>query len=658
MKLQIQADEKRKMVNGRFKTFGCGSAIASSSSASKSSINSQGKIQEDFPKSDGSAILAWNFQHPPPGRGRERPRPSPAAPSCAPAPGRRPRSPAARAAADKGRAEDAPSCRARRGPFIRRGAREPGHRPQAAHLHGGFGRPRSGPAATAGPGLALAERFVRPARPRRRFLISPPRRRQPPREQPKGRFPRSSSSRGQGRRPPRGRAAAAFVPCPAWRPSSGPPPRRGAPDPDPKPRSLRPRPHRGPQDPDCRPAPGTPNQSPGPRLQIPVPQSRPEPGTSVSVPADGCGVPAAPAPAPRTPPGRGRKTRPGGRVGAGRVGAGRSGRAGDWGAMGRGGDEGRGWGSGPGVWAGAGAAVAALTSTPRPACRARSPPPQPPRPPPREMVALRPLHGRCGQVRRRGSVCRSRGGCSTPAPAPAPAAAAASVRPSDASSHRDGRGGPCPQPRETPRSRHRARRARTHRSTESPARARALRPCASPARVREPLKGAAPRPQGPAPGASKAGLPLARAGLRASGAGPRGPALAWVCLLPTRLVPSHVDVGRGRRVGACHRTRSDDSPPHGLLHCKSLRSPTLITPFQPAQLSAPSPPYAAVSRPNPGPLLQACTAWLKKAGGHTQQCSCPLKPQGALSPPPSLIRSCSQFVCMPVCCLGWPWTPA
>eukprot|EP00069_Balaena_mysticetus_P016683 bmy_10049T0 len=33
MKLQIQADEKRKMVNGRFKTFGCGSAIASSSSA-------------------------------------------------------------------------------------------------------------------------------------------------------------------------------------------------------------------------------------------------------------------------------------------------------------------------------------------------------------------------------------------------------------------------------------------------------------------------------------------------------------------------------------------------------------------------------------------------------------------------------------------------
>uniref|UniRef100_A0A8C0CBN3 NIF system FeS cluster assembly NifU N-terminal domain-containing protein n=1 Tax=Balaenoptera musculus TaxID=9771 RepID=A0A8C0CBN3_BALMU len=31
----IKADEKRKMVNGRFKTFGCGSAIASSSSASK-----------------------------------------------------------------------------------------------------------------------------------------------------------------------------------------------------------------------------------------------------------------------------------------------------------------------------------------------------------------------------------------------------------------------------------------------------------------------------------------------------------------------------------------------------------------------------------------------------------------------------------------------
>eukprot|EP00070_Physeter_catodon_P033210 XP_028340104.1 calmodulin-like protein 6 [Physeter catodon] len=203
----------------------------------------------------------------------------------------------------------------------------------------------------------------------------------------KAAFPaaRPPAAKDGAHRPPRGRAAAAFVPCPALRPSTGPPPRRGAPDPDPKPRSLRPRPHRGSQDPDSRPAPGTPDQSPGPGLQTPEPQSRPKPGTSVSVPANGRGVPAAPAPAPRTPPGRGRKTRPGGR------------------------------------------------------------------PPLREMVALGPLRGRCGQVHRRGSVCRSRGGCSTPAPAPAPAAAAASVRPSDASSHRDGRGGPCPQPRETPR---------------------------------------------------------------------------------------------------------------------------------------------------------------------------------------------------------------
>lgn len=55
---------------------------------------------------------------------------------------------------------------------------------------------------------------------------------------------------------------------------------------------------------------------------------------------------------------------------------------------------------GSGVWAGA----AALTSTPRPACRTRTPPPQPPRPPLREVVALGPLRGRCGQVRRRGLV--------------------------------------------------------------------------------------------------------------------------------------------------------------------------------------------------------------------------------------------------------------
>uniref|UniRef100_A0A9L0S8P6 NIF system FeS cluster assembly NifU N-terminal domain-containing protein n=1 Tax=Equus caballus TaxID=9796 RepID=A0A9L0S8P6_HORSE len=35
MKLQIQVDEKGKMVDARFKTFGCGSAIAPSSLATE-----------------------------------------------------------------------------------------------------------------------------------------------------------------------------------------------------------------------------------------------------------------------------------------------------------------------------------------------------------------------------------------------------------------------------------------------------------------------------------------------------------------------------------------------------------------------------------------------------------------------------------------------
>ncbi|XP_039104242.1 basic proline-rich protein-like [Hyaena hyaena] len=70
--------------------------------------------------------------------------------------------------------------------------------------------------------------------------------------------------------------------------------------------------------------------------------------------------------------------------------------------------------------------------------------------------------------------------------------AAASVRPSDASSHRDGRGGPCPQPRETPR-RVTAHVARARRARPRPRRAhaRALPPCAHPGSVRERLKGAA-----------------------------------------------------------------------------------------------------------------------------------------------------------------------
>lgn len=69
---------------------------------------------------------------------------------------------------------------------------------------------------------------------------------------------------------------------------------------------------------------------------------------------------------------------------------------------------------------------------------------------------------------------------SPPAPATAAAAAAVAVRPSDASSHQDGRGGPCLQPRETPR------RVTAHRRR---ARAALSAPPSSPLRVRERLKG-------------------------------------------------------------------------------------------------------------------------------------------------------------------------
>lgn len=83
--------------------------------------------------------------------------------------------------------------------------------------------------------------------------------------------------------------------------------------------------------------------------------------------------------------------------------------------------------------------------------------------------------------------------------------AAASVRPSDASSHRDGRGGPCPQPRETPRrvTAHAAR-ARTARPRPRRAHARALPPCADPRSVRELLKESAPALGEPASGGPQA----------------------------------------------------------------------------------------------------------------------------------------------------------
>lgn len=64
--------------------------------------------------------------------------PTPLGPRGTPggAPGRRPRSPAARAAADKGRAADAPSCRAAEGHSFRAGRGGPA---AARRLHAGTG---------------------------------------------------------------------------------------------------------------------------------------------------------------------------------------------------------------------------------------------------------------------------------------------------------------------------------------------------------------------------------------------------------------------------------------------------------------------------------------------------------------------------------------
>lgn len=105
-------------------------------------------------------------------------------------------------------------------------------------------------------------------------------------------------------------------------------------------------------------------------------------------------------------------------------------------------------------------------------------PTPPPDRPGRRARGLRAGAGEAGRVR----------AAAVPVPAPLPsppapataAAAAVAVRPSDASSHQDGRGGPCLQPRETPR------RVTAHRRR---ARAALSAPPSSALRVRERLKG-------------------------------------------------------------------------------------------------------------------------------------------------------------------------
>ncbi|XP_076419761.1 uncharacterized protein LOC121827444 [Peromyscus maniculatus bairdii] len=106
-------------------------------------------------------------------------------------------------------------------------------------------------------------------------------------------------------------------------------------------------------------------------------------------------------------------------------------------------------------------------------------PTPPPGRPGRRARGLRAEAGEAGRVR----------AAAVPVPAPLPsppapataAAAAVAVRPSDASSHQDGRGGPCLQPRETPR------RVTAHKQRARPA---LSAPPSSPLRVRERLKGA------------------------------------------------------------------------------------------------------------------------------------------------------------------------
>lgn len=55
MKLQIEVDENGKIVDSKFKTFGCGSAIASSSLATEwvSSFDASAHIYKELTKSEG-----------------------------------------------------------------------------------------------------------------------------------------------------------------------------------------------------------------------------------------------------------------------------------------------------------------------------------------------------------------------------------------------------------------------------------------------------------------------------------------------------------------------------------------------------------------------------------------------------------------------------
>lgn len=278
-----------------------------------------------FSKSDGSATPGRNLQRSPPLRGRGGPQAAPPEPRGAGGGSQRPRG---------GRA----ILPGRRGPFIRRGARGPGRRPQAARRYRGFGRPRragrrpwgrgsrSLGALSAPRALGAASSFLRrgdaglsSSRRKAAFLAGRP-----------------PVAKDGAHRPTRDRAAAAFVLGPFGAPPPGhvPGAGEGAPAPDPQTTES--------------PAPPPP-RTPGPGLQActqdPRPEARtwtpdpgaptpgPEPRTSAPGPAEARGVLVAPA--RRTPPGRGRKTRSGSRVGAGRVGAGRSWRAGDRGAMGK-----------------------------------------------------------------------------------------------------------------------------------------------------------------------------------------------------------------------------------------------------------------------------------------------------------------------------------
>ena len=59
MKLQIKVDENGKIIDAKFKTFGCGSAIASSSLATEWIKGKTGEFPSSRPVNSGLSRISW-----------------------------------------------------------------------------------------------------------------------------------------------------------------------------------------------------------------------------------------------------------------------------------------------------------------------------------------------------------------------------------------------------------------------------------------------------------------------------------------------------------------------------------------------------------------------------------------------------------------------